>query len=101
MGALARAATWLLPEELLRPAARAQLRLRGAARRRTLAGVGRRPRPAAERAGPEGHHGVLDRPRRRGLPGRHGLLAGEVRPGLCRDVETLARPARLAGGHLS
>ena len=94
--AVARPTPWLLPQELLRRPAGVELRVRRAARRRALAGGGRRPRTSAQPAGAARHHGVLARPRGGRLPGRHGVLPGQGRPGLRRDHAAVARAARLA-----
>ena len=76
----------VLPAELLRRPARAELRVRRAARGRAVAGARRRP-AAAQRAGAARHHGLLDRARGRRLPRGHGLLVGEGRPRISADAE--------------
>ena len=105
VGRVARATPRLLPEELLRRPAGAELRLRRAARRRALAGAGRRPRTAPEPAGAARHHGVLAGPGGGRLPVDMAFSLVKDDPGfvqttlLWRELRGLARRHLSGGGH--
>lgn len=86
----------LLPAELLRVAARPQLRLRAREPRRALAAARRRRGPARQPAGPVRRHGPLAVAGPVRLPGGHGRLARQGRPGPRGDGPALARTARPA-----
>ena len=96
LGPLARAPAGLVPQELLRRAAGAQLRLRPPGRRRAVAPAPRRGRAAGQPRGAARGDGLLAGPRRRRVPGRHGVLAGQGRPGPQRDLGAVARAVRVA-----
>ncbi len=64
-----------------------------------MAPAGGRRGAARQPGGAARHRGALARPRRGRLPGGHGVLAGQGRPGQGRDRQALDRAARLAGPH--
>ena len=92
LGCLPRHPARLVPQELLRRAAGAELRLRPARPRRAVAPARRRRRAGRQPGRAPGDHGVLVRPRGGRVPGRHGLLAGQGRPRPRGDGRAVARP---------
>ena len=99
LGALAGPAAGLVPAELLRRAARAELRLDAGARRRALARRRRRPRPAAQPADAAGRDRLLAQPRASPAsgstwPSRWSRTTGTRRPGRARRPRCGARSGR-------
>ena len=104
LGAVAGAPPGVVPQELLRQAARAQLRLASARGGRAVAGRGRRAGPRRNVQALKDIMALLARPRRGRVPHRHGVLAHEGRATAERgggDGGPVARDPRVAGRDLS